>query len=219
VSLTAGAQGVLSLNFSSTVGSTIQFNGANSSFQFNSSSYTGNGGIFNHTQWYIGSEAGGTGSALGLFGSVTNGPFTYGPITTIGSEQIATVTGPLGQLNISDGISGTLHGLIDWSSIETYLYAGALNAALTVNITDLTYNGNNQDLKTLILDGNGTMNLTFQFSPGETLSQLSSGNSPFLTSYSGSISGVAPVPEPASLSCLLVGLGVLGSARLLKRNK
>ena len=70
----------LTLNFSSTVGSTIQFNGTGSSFQFNSSLING---PFFGSQWLIGSENGGTGSAVGLLGLVNNNPFHYGAITTV----------------------------------------------------------------------------------------------------------------------------------------
>jgi len=48
------------------------------------------------------------------------------------------------------------------------------------------------------------------------LTQLSSGNSPFTTSYSGSISA-SPVPEPTTYASFLIGAVVLGSSRFLKR--
>jgi len=83
-----------------------------------------------------------------------------------------------------------------------------------VNVTDLSYSGSNADLMKLAAGGPTAMNLSFQFSPGETLTQLSTGNSPFLTSYSGSI---AAVPEPTSFGSFLVGTFVLGSARLFKK--
>src|SRR6266568_4721779 len=71
------SQAQLSLNFASTPGSTIQFNGTASTFQFNTSTLSGYAG----SQWSIGSETGGTGSAVGLFGVVNNSPFGYGPIS------------------------------------------------------------------------------------------------------------------------------------------
>jgi len=212
LALPAGAQGI-SLNFSSTPGSTIQFNGAGDSFQFNNSTSTLFGGIFAGSQWLIGSEANGNGSALGLLGVVNNGPFSYGPITITGTEQSAAVTGPLGALVISS-TSGNLTGEVNWAQIETFDFSGALNASLVVNVTGLTYSGSNADLLKLAAGGPTAMNLSFQFSPGETLTQLSSGTSPFTTSYSGSISAV---PEPTSFGSFLVGAFVLGSARLFKK--
>jgi hypothetical protein len=214
MALPAGAQGI-SLNFSSTPGSTIQFNGSSDSFQFNASTSTLFGGVFAGSQWLIGSETGGNGSALGLLGGVNGGPFTYGPITTTGTEQSAPVTGPFGALVISSS-SGNLTGEVNWAEIETFNFSGALNASLVVNVTDLTYTGSNADLLKLASEGSGSMNLSFQFSPGETLTQLSTGNSPFTTSYSGSISA-SPVPEPTTYASFLIGAIVLGSARFFKR--
>jgi hypothetical protein len=175
------------------------------------------GNIFLGTQWYIGTETGGS-AAMGLFGSVGANVFSYGSITINGTEQSATVTGPAGELVINDGNGYNLTGIVNWGQIETFNYAGALNASLGVNVTDLSYSGNNQDLLALVADGGATMNLTFQFAPGETLSQLSSGSSPFLTTYSGSISASA-VPEPPTVSCSLVGLAILGCIQRLKRIK
>lgn len=212
MAVSVGAQG-LSLNFASTTGSTIQFNGTASSFQFNASAYTGFGGIFLGTQWQIGSETGGTGSAIGLFGMVGNGPFTYGSVTTSGSDQYATVTGLLGALSINDGAGYDLTGNVDWIQVQTSSYAGGINAQLNVNIASLAYGGANPDLQSFVAGINPSMDLTFQFSPGMTLSQLTSGAGPYKTSYSGSLS---VVPEPATLA--LAGLCGLG-ALVMRRRK
>src|SRR5690242_10576904 len=80
------SQAQLTLNFAANTGSSVQFNGAASSFNFNN----GNNGY----QWTITDEVGGS-SAVGLNASVNNGPFIYGPITTAGSVEYATVLGPL----------------------------------------------------------------------------------------------------------------------------
>src|SRR5450432_1714009 len=181
------------LNFSSSPGATVQFNGAAQSFQFNASTFTGFNNTYLGTQWFVGSENGGTGSAVGLFGAVGNGPFSYGAITVNGSEQSASVLGPLGALDIKDGSGFDVTGNVDWVQIDTFNFSGALNASLVVNITGLSYGGINPDLQSLVAAGSGQVTLSFQFSPGETLSQLSSGSSPFSTSYAGSIS---PTPEP-----------------------
>jgi hypothetical protein len=200
------------LNFSSSPGSTIQFNGGSDSFQFNPSTFTGLGGNYLNTQWFVGSENGGT-AAVGLFGSVGNGPFSYGAITVNGSEQSASVLG-LGALDIKDGSGFDVTGNVDWVQINTFNYSGALNAALVVNITGLSYAGSNPDLQSLVAAGSGQVTLTFQFSPGETLSQLSSGSSPFTTSYSGSLS---PTPEPTTVGLLLLGLGGVITARVFRK--
>jgi hypothetical protein len=121
----------------------------------------------------------------------------------------------LGTLDIKDG-SGLFDvtGLVDWVQINTFNYSGALNAALVVNISGLSYAGSNPDLQSLVAGGSGQVTLTFQFSPGETLSQLSSGSSPFTTSYSGSIS---PTPEPTTVGLLLLGLGGVITARVFRK--
>jgi len=205
----------LTLNFSSSPGSTIQFNGTQNSLQLNSSTFGGFGGIYLGTQWFVGSENGGTGSAVGLFGDVANGPFSYGAITVNGTEQSAAITGPLGGLSINDGVGNSLTGIVDWAKIQTFEYSGALNASLVVNVSSLNYNGSNPDLQALVATGLGAMNLSFQFAPGETLTQLSSGSTPFKTSYSGSI---AAVPEPASMGLLFLGLGALFFSKVLRKS-
>jgi hypothetical protein len=210
----AVGQAQLSLNFSSSPGSSIQFNGSADTFQFNPSTFTGFGGVYLGTQWFVGSETGGTGSALGLFGSSGTSVFSYGPITVNGPLQSAAILGPLGTLDINDGSGFDLTGNINWEQIQTSAFAGALNAALVVNVTGLSYAGTNPDLLTLLASGVGQMDLSFQFSPGETLTQLSTGESPFSTSYAGSIS---PAPEPTSVGLLAVGLGVLILVRAFRK--
>jgi hypothetical protein len=210
----------LSLDFSSSPQSTIQFNGTNSTFQFNASTSLGFGGYFFGSQWFIGNETGGTGSALNLLGVVTNGPFSYGPITTNLAVETANVLGPLGALNISDGVGNSLTGTVTWIQLETSAFAGGINPSLTVNVTNLTYAGLNPDLLALVAGSPGSMDLTFQFSPGRTLGDLTSGSGPYQTSYSGSISvsEILPVPEPASVGLFLAGLGVLVCSRRFIRN-
>jgi hypothetical protein len=206
----------LTLNFASTTGSTIQFNGAASSFQFDSSTMSG----YTGTQWQIGSENGGTGSALGLFGVFINSPFSYGPISTTVfpgiTYETANVTGPLGGLNINDGVGNLLTGNVDWIQVATFNSAGALNAALIVNVAGLAYAGTNPDLLALVAEGPGSMNVSFQFSPSKMLSQLTSGSGPYNTSFSGSIS---VVPEPMSAGVLLLGLGALACFQRFTQNR
>jgi hypothetical protein len=213
------SQAQLSLNFASTTGATIQFNGTTSSFQFNSSTLVlppPIGSYYVGSQWSIGSETGGTGSALGLLGVFTNSPFSYGTITTPSTGvEIATVTGPLGGLNVNDGLGNLLTGNINWIQVETDNSTGSINASLTVNVTGLAYAGTNPDLATLAADGPGSMNLSFQFSPGKTLSQLTSDTGPYKTSFSGSLS----VPEPTSAGVLLLGLGALACCQRYAKNR
>ncbi|MGH7976160.1 MAG: PEP-CTERM sorting domain-containing protein [Limisphaerales bacterium] len=199
----------LSLDFSATTNATIQFNGSSSSFQFNS-----NGG---GNQWVVTSENGGS-SAVGLFGLVNNGPFSYGSITSgtlFGNTvQSANVTGSPGALIIQDGTGFNLTGNVNWETIQTFDYSGAINAMLTVNVTDLSYAGSNPDLQTLVAESPASLDVTFQFSPGMMLNDLTSGTGPYMTSFSGSLS---VVPEPTTAGCLLLGLGALVCARRFKK--
>jgi hypothetical protein len=209
----------LTLNYASTPGSTIQFNGAASSFQFNSSTLFFGPPIGNYyvgSQWSIGSETGGTGSALGLLGVVNNGPFSYGPISFPSpGDETANVIGPLGGLSINDGVGQFLTGNVNWIQVETDNSIGGINASLIVNVTGLAYAGINPDLLTLVAEGPGSMNVSFQFSPSKMLTQLTSGNGTYNSSFSGSIS----VPEPMSAGVLLLGLGVLVCFQRFAQNR
>jgi len=192
----------LTLNFANLTDNVIQFNGASHTFDF-----TASGAGY---QWSITSENGGS-SAIGLFGSVTQGPFTYGSITTVGSVQSASVLSPFGTLTINDG-TGNLTGTVDWIDISTFKKAaGFFNADLSINLTSVVYSGTNPDLQFLALKQPGTLDLTFQFLPGMSLTDLSTGTGPYTTSYSGSIS---VVPEPSVLALAALGaLSLLYSRR------
>jgi len=200
--------GQLTLNFAANTGATLQFNGASDSFQFTSPAANG-------YQWHITSETGGS-SAIGLNGFFNNSPFLYGPITSTGSGitlvQKATVTSPIANLTIFDG-SGNLSGAVNFVDVETFAAAGGgMNANLAVNLTGVTYSGSNPDLLFLKAHQPGTLDLSFQFSPGKTLTQPSTGTGPYATSFSGSI---IVVPEPSALA--LAGLGGLVLLHLRRR--
>jgi hypothetical protein len=200
--------GQLTLNFAANTGATLQFNGASDSFQFTSPAANG-------YQWHITTETGGS-SAVGLNGLFNTSPFSYGPITSTGSGitlvQKATVTGPLATLTIFDG-SGNLSGTVNFVDVETFAAAGGgINANLAVNLTGVTYSGGNADLLFLKAHQPGTLDLSFQFSPGKTLTQLSTGTGPYATSFSGSL---IVVPEPSALA--LAGLGGLVLLHLRRR--
>jgi hypothetical protein len=203
------AQGI-TLNFASNPGGYIQFNGASDSFEFVSAP--------NGYQWSIVNEQGGTGNAaVGLPGLVNGGPFFYGPITSGpgGIVQSATVSGPLGQLVISSP-SGDLTATVDWVDVSTvFSSVGIFNSSLDINVSDINYTGTNPDLQLLVAKQPGSMDLSFQFNPGESLTGLSSGAGGYDTSYSGSISaGITQVPEPATMTLsILGGLGLLGLLR------
>ena len=205
--MSASSQAQLTLNFAANTGASVQFNGAASSFGFNN----GNNGY----QWNVTDEVGGS-SAIGFNASVNNGPFFYGPITIASSGgfqiQYASVLGPLGNLVLSDG-STDLTGTVNWIDVATYgVGSGVLNASLDVNVSNIHYSGSNPDLQYLVANQPGSMDVSFQFPVNETLTQLTTGTGPYLTSYSGSLS---VVPEPSTL--VLASLGGLALLRLRRR--
>ena len=105
-----------------------------------------------------------------------------------------------------------LTGTVNWIDVSTYGGgSGLLNATLDVNVSNIHYSGSNPDLMYLVAHQPGSMDVSFQFATTESLTQLSSGTGPYLTSYSGSIS---VVPEPSTLALWgLSGLGVLSLRR------
>jgi len=209
------SQAALSLNFSSVVGANIQF-GPGSQFGFNP-----NPGSFSAPQWQITTVTGG-GAALGKYGWFNGGPWTIGVVNTVGSVQSANVVGS-GQLVIWDGgpsgnASSYLTGTVNWGLIQTTGSAGAINAALNINLSGLSYSGLNADLIALANGKNGSVNLTFQFNPGKTLSELVSLQQGLTTSYSGSITAI---PEPSTVvagALLLLPFGV-STIRILRKNR
>ncbi|HEY5232101.1 MAG TPA: hypothetical protein VIK35_01020 [Verrucomicrobiae bacterium] len=207
------SQAALSLSFSNQgLNTGIQFNGASSSFQLDPSP-----GSLGSPQFAVTSETGGS-SSIGLVGWINGSPWTIGSITTSGTIQSAAVTG-LGNLFISDGLGNDLTGTVGWMTIQTDQSAGFINSALDLNITGLAYSGANADLLALVNGGSGSMNLTFQFDPGETLAQLTTGSDQ-IGSYSGAFAATS-VPEPSTVvagALLLIPFGI-STARILRKHK
>jgi hypothetical protein len=201
----------LTLNYANQTNAVIRFNGTADAFDFLTNPGTG-------YQWTITSETGGS-SAIGLMGSFNTNLFSYGAIVTSGPIETAQVTGPVGSLVINDGVN-LLTANVNWVSVTTvFMSVGVLNGALSVNVTNIVYSGSNPDLLYLKNNAPGSMDLSFQFSPGKDLIALSSGTGPYDTSYSGSVS-VQPVPEPATAGLLVSGgivLAIFGRKTLKRK--
>jgi hypothetical protein len=210
----------LTLNYGPLGGSDIVFGGSAQTFNFTQGTVTLANPLGN--QFGITTESGSanTGSALGLQGNIFNGPFSYGTISssTIGpiTTQTANVISPTGTLDIYDGLGGTLSGTVNFIEIATINSGGQLNGDLDFNVTGVTYNGTNPDLAFVKANQPGQLTLSFQFSPGENLEQLSTGPGGAGTSYNGSITVVA-VPEPTTLA--MSGLGALAALGLGYRSR
>jgi hypothetical protein len=200
------SRGTEFFNFSVVPGANIQFNGTASSFQFNNNPTNGN-------QWSITGEGGGSG-ALGLQGSFTGGPWTYGGITVNGTTQSATVNPVSALLTINDGAGHLATAHVLWVTVATAQSAGFVNASAVVNLSGLSYGGANTDLQNFFSAPAGSLDLSFQFNPGKTLTDLTTGAGPYDNSFSGSM---APVPEPSSLLILGAGFMLLGGRAFIKR--
>lgn len=206
------SQAVLSLNYNSIPGTSIQF-GPGSQFSFNPTVGSAATPLFQIT-----TVSGGTGAAQGLFGWINGGPWTIGAVSIVGPIESAAVSGG-GTLNIRDAGGNLLTGNINWVQIQTIGSVGGVNANLNVNISGLTYAGVNADLVTLANGKAGSINLSFQFNPGLTLTQLTTlGQSTAATSFSGSITSI---PEPSTVvagALLLLPFGV-STLRILRKNR
>jgi hypothetical protein len=185
----------------------VQFNADGNSFQLN----PGAGSSATPQFTFTGADSGLTGWITGApwainlasLTSATGGGLTY--------EQASVSDG--GQLNIFDGVN-TLTGNLTW--LEIHLLSdgqGGLADSLAVNLSGLSYAGANADLQALAADGNGNLNVTFQFSGvAPTMASLFDGTT--TASFSGAISAV---PEPSTLALLL--LPVVFSAMRLWRKR
>lgn len=208
----ATCQAVQVYSFADVVGANIQFNGTSSSFQFNANG-SGN-------QWDITGESGQpSGSVLGLIGSFTGGPWTYGAISMSdgGLVQSATVNLPTATLSINDGAGYFATAVVTWGMVSTFESIGGLNASLSVNLSDLGYTGTNPDLAAFFQNPSGALDVSFNFNPSGTLTALSSGSGPYTSSYSGSLTALAPVPEPAPVLIIGLGFAVFGWKILRKK--
>jgi hypothetical protein len=196
-----GSATALRLDYSNLDGASIRFSGATDTFTFIDNSLgkdfsiTGGDGL--------------AGATIGLQGHL-GGAFTIGAITISGSLQTAGVTGT-GIFEIYDG-SNTFQADLVWVDIYTLGGSGGVNSGLAANLANVSYSGSNTDLLQFL--NGGTTNITFQFQPAKSLTELTTEESNS-TSYSGSLS---PVPEPAAMLLLGGSLIVLwGSRKRIKK--
>lgn len=195
------------LDFSSDLGSSMSFNGTDNTFGFN----TGQSG----RDFMITLVHDGFGDSLGFKGNVS-GEFTIGTITTDGTMQSAPVTSVNGAVSIFDGAT-YLTGDIAWIDIFTEGSSGGSNSGGSMNVTNFSYGGTNNDLTTLATlgMGSGVSTLSFQFIPAKSLTVLTEGGTTNFTSYSGSIQS-SPVPDGGSTLALL-GAALFGAAGLRRK--
>ena len=191
------------LNFGNVAG--IQFNGSASSFQFLD--------VSPGDQWSV--TSGGTGAANGLVGSFNGGPWSYGTITTSFGLDSANITStPSTILSINDGAGYNATATIDWGQVTIFQASGGLNAVGNNNLSNMSYGGSNPDLQSFFSAGTGKLVVSFQFNPAKSLSTLTSGSGPYVTSFSATLT---VVPEPSSVMLLGLGLVFLGYRSISKK--
>jgi hypothetical protein len=156
--------------------------------------FTGNAG----NQFEIDDVFNGSGDSLGFKGYITSpGPFAIGAIYINGSVQTAPVTGS-GTLHLSDGVN-QLTATIQWVDITTIGTSGILNVNGQVNLTGITYSGPSLDLQALVASGTAQVDLSFQFIPALTLTQLKATGG--ATDFSGTILGAPVITTPPAINC------------------
>lgn len=185
----------VTLNFSSLPSAGIEFTGTGNTFTFTT---------LNPLGFDINLQG------PGLLGDI-DGVFTIGAISSpfAGAEQ-APVSGA-GTLTIFDG-SVLWSADLTWISIFTFGTAGGLNAGGEVNLTNISYAGSNPFLLSISTANTGVGNLTFNFVPALSLSQLTTDGQVNNTSYSGSIT----VPDGGSILALL-GVTLIGIEGLRRK--
>jgi len=198
----------ITIDLSSLPGGGIQFSGAGSSFDLLGSPFFPNP-VFplGAQMWVAGGSGGFTGSSIAYQASVLGGPFTYGPISVSGVDERALVTGPLGTFTLWDG-AFALTGTVNWLEVSTHGSVGSLNAHHIINVTGITYAGADPDLLQLAATSTAMLNLSFQYGHDMTLTQLTTGSGPYVTSFSATIS-TEMVPDGGTTLALL-GLGLAG---------
>lgn len=198
----------LEFDFQQVPGAAISFNGTNGTFQFTPTS--GPDFVINYSS--------GTGSALGLNGTIT-GTFTIGTITTSGGVSSAPVTGT-GTLDIADGSGHDLTATITMGSptgiSKQNTLPGNLNPTHSVNLSGVHYSGSNSDLSAFA--NAVSQNAYVSFFDTHTLSQLKSGGSTVnSTMFSGALTAI--VPEPGTIIMALAAVPALGGAWLSRRRR
>jgi hypothetical protein len=151
----------------------------------------------NNAGYNLSVKPSGVGASSDGYGFFSSGTWSIGSINYTKSEQWANVNTTPSTFEIVDASGKDLTGYVGLTTITTT--GGA--ASLVINLTGLTYSGNNADLTALAATKKATIDLSFTV--GESLTQIESSGLK-VSSYGGTISAV---PET---STSLAGIGAIG---------
>lgn len=211
----------IQMGWSSVPGSTVTFHG--DSFTINQSEIaTRPFSAYQGDQWHVTTEVSGS-TGVGLLGWFNNDvggtTFNYLPPGSPSPSGVYTthVTTPT-TVSIKDAQGYVFTGTMSWEQLITWTGGnGGMNLALIENITPTgtPYAGNNAELKDLVAFGGANLEMTFAFSPGLTLAQLSNGGT-YTGAYSGLLT-VDPAPESGTAVAGAAGLGIVVLLMALQR--
>jgi hypothetical protein len=190
----------IEMDFANTPGAHLSFDGHNGTFSFTPDT--------SGHEFQINNVSGGTGSALGLFGTIS-GTFTIGMI----ANNEAAVTGS-GVLTVLDG-PHNLTANISFLEIEKPNSLGVLNPDEHVNLSNVHYTGTNQDLS----DFAGSLGPAGMliFFDSHTLAHLESGGQTISTGFAGNLDPV--VPEPGTMTIFLAAAPLVGGFWFKRRRR
>jgi len=192
VAMVAGSAIALQIDYGTTTGSAISFNGSGG-FSFNPG---------------VGSFRVTSGNAAGLLGDIS-GTFNIGSITTSGGVSSAPVSGS-SQFVIHDAANNSLTGTLTMADIVQVGTGSTLNSQGVINLSGLSYNGTNPDLIALAAAGSGMNVITFQFASPITLQTMAS--TVLNTSFSGSVFTEETQVPDGGATVMLLGLALSGLA-------
>ena len=162
-------------------------------------------------------------SLFGLYGGI-EGLFRIDTITNsipVGTDalELATVSS-IGTTTfyINDGVSEQLTADLTFAQLSSFgdslSSIGGLRG--TVNLTDIVYTGTNARLLEMASQS-GTVTVSFQFDPGQSITSLTTGSGVVDTSsYSGRVT-VIPEPSTYAATILALTLGLVTIRRFRER--
>ena len=192
--------GAITLNFSSNPnGSVVTFSGGAFSF-------TPGAGTFSMA---IGS--GGSGTSIGDFAQI-GGSWTFNAGGITGGNP--------GTLTIEDGGGIDLTASLSFHLIQSSGSSGlggiGETTTATINVSNIKYTGLEPDLQQLVTDKSANLNVTFQFTPGLSLTQLASGT--HTTSFSVTLTSIPTTKVPDGGSSLaMLGFALLTAEGLRRK--